>query len=198
MSVGTSGEAFLNSTNDKYTIAKSLVVGEWSGSKGVANFTNSRITTRDFNIALVEGSNGEATINGTKAALQIENALHVGSGGTGTLTLNQNSDYHVGHTYVNGNTYIGGGGTGGTGTQGGTGVLTLNDSTLRTNEVVVGHTGSGTLRLNWLDDDNYLTGLYTNQISRNANSKLSEVYINGAEIEIMQDPTQSVCQFYQR
>ncbi len=188
MVVGVSGEAVLNSTNDTYKITNNLTIGQEAGSKGVANFTNGTVEAKDFVLAVRSGSSGEATINGTKAALQIENALHVGSDGTGTLTLNQNSDYHVGHTYVNGNTYIGGGGTGGTaGTQGGTGVLTLNDSTLRTNEVVVGHTGSGTLRLNWLDDDNYLTGLYTNQISRNANSKLSEVYINGAEIEIMQD-----------
>ncbi|OOS05063.1 hypothetical protein B0189_07820, partial [Moraxella cuniculi] len=188
MVVGASNAATLNSTNDTYKITKNLTVGQESGSKGVANFTDSIIRAKDFVLAVRNGSNGEATINGTKARLQIENELHIGSGGTGTLTLNQNSEYNVGHTYVGNGIYIGGGGASGTaGTQGGTGTLTLNDSTLRTNEIMVGNTGSGTLRLNSLDPNTYLTGLYTNQISRNANSKLSEIYINGAEIGITAD-----------
>ncbi len=186
--IGVSGEAILNSTKDVYKIQKNLTVGQEANSKGVVNFANSIISANDLNIAVLEGSSGEVVINGAEARLQIENELHIGSGGTGTLTLNQNSNYHVGHTYVSGNTYIGGSGVGGSvGTQGGTGTLILNDSTLRTKEVVVGNTGKGILRLNTLNSDDFTTGLNTNQISRNPNSQLAEIYLNGGEIEVELD-----------
>ncbi len=188
VAIGTTGEATLTSVKDRYEAARNLTIGQESGSKGVANFTNSTISARDMIIGVFAGSTGEATINGADARLQINNEMVIGNGGTGALTLNQNSQYNVGHTYVTNGTYIGGGSINGAATtQGGTGVLTLNDSTLRTNEIVVGNTGSGTLRLEAKDSDNYLTGLYTNQISRNVNSKLSEIYINGAEIGILQN-----------
>lgn len=185
--IATTGNANLNSSSDTYRIQKSLIVGQMAGSKGNVNFENNNMSVKDMNLGIFDGSQADVVIKGGDSNFQIDNELIIANGGTGSLTLDKTSLHHVGNVRA-GAVYVGGGSDGGTaGTQGGTGTLNLKDSTLVTKEVIVGNTGSGTLRLEAENTDDYLTGLYTNQISRNAGSRLSEIYINGAEIGITTD-----------
>ncbi|MDO5051124.1 MAG: ESPR domain-containing protein, partial [Moraxella equi] len=185
--IATTGSANLNSSNDTYRIQKSLIVGQMAGSKGDVSFENSDMSVKDMNLGIFDGSQADVVIKGSDSNFQIDNELIIANGGTGSLTLDKTSLYHVGNVRA-GAVYVGGGSDGGTaGTQGGTGTLTLKDSTLVTKEVIVGNTGSGTLRLEAENTDDYLTGLYTNQISRNTASQQSDIYINGAEVGITAD-----------
>lgn len=185
--IATTGNANLNSSNDTYRIQKSLIVGQMADSKGNVSFENNNMSVKDMNLGIFDGSQADVVIKGSDSNFQIDNELIIANGGTGSLTLDKTSLHHVGNVRA-GAVYVGGGSDGGTaGTQGGTGTLNLKDSTLVTKEVIVGNTGSGTLRLEAENTDDYLTGLYTEQISRNAGSRLSEIYINGAEIGITAD-----------
>ncbi|WP_066803850.1 ESPR domain-containing protein [Moraxella oblonga] len=185
--IGTTGNATLNSTNDRYILQTSLAFGQEAGSKATAIFENSDIRATDMNLAVLTGSQAQVTIQGANADVQLGNEAIIGGGGSGTLTLDKTSKYNVGNIRASGVT-VGGSSEGGTtGTTGGTGTLIIKDSTLVTDEIMVGNTGKGTLRLEANDKDTYLTGLYTKQISRNANSAQSDIFINGAEIGITAD-----------
>lgn len=186
--IGTSGNATLDSANDVYRIQTSLGIGQVAGSKGVASFDNSSIRAETIVLGVLEGSQADVLIKGANSQLNVDNNLVVGSGGVGKLTLESASAYSVGHLRVGDTVYVGGGGENGTaGTTGGTGTLTIKDSTLVAKEMVVGNTGKGTLHLEAQDVDNYLTGLYVEQIGRDANSAQSDIYINGAKIGITAD-----------
>ncbi|MDO4894682.1 autotransporter outer membrane beta-barrel domain-containing protein, partial [Moraxella sp.] len=214
--IGALGKGDLTTNKSTINLASTLSVGDNTGSVGVATLSDTNLTATDliaigakgtgtltFNntatsynpasttkistskliVGQFTGGTGTMTVNGA-SPLQVTDSMIVGGGGTGTLTINKNSKYTVGHTKA-GTVYIGGSNI--NQVQGGTGTLIIKDSTLVTDEIIVGNTGKGTLRLEANDKDTYLTGLYTKQISRNANSAQSDIFINGAEIGITAD-----------
>lgn len=151
--IGTTGNTTLNSTNDRYILQTSLVFGQEAGSKATAVFENSNIRATNMHLAFLTGSQAQVTIQGENADVQLSNEAIIGVGGSGTLTLDKTSKYNIGNVRAS-RVYVGGGGEGGTtGTTGGTGTLIIKDSTLVTDEIIVGNTGKGTLHLEANDKD---------------------------------------------
>lgn len=110
--IGTSSTANLNSDNDRYTIQNSIIFGQEAGSKATALFNNSQIHAKDINLGVLTGSQADVTLTGKNTHLDLSNALMVGNGGTGSLTLDKTSEYAVGKVRAT-QVYIGGSSEGG-------------------------------------------------------------------------------------
>lgn len=141
----------------------------------------------DAIIGALPNSQGKITIDGY-TGFNVAKNLIIGAGGQGKVTFNKNSPDSSGHTRAD-KIYIGGyeDSVNNAQTTNGKGTLSLIDSDLTANEIIVGNTGSGTLNLRIDDVDNFISTLTINQISRNPNSQLSEIYLNGGEISIELD-----------
>ncbi|MFB6349042.1 autotransporter domain-containing protein [Moraxella sp. ZJ142] len=127
----------------------------------------------DFNNA-----HGKLTTNGY-VPININGTLIIGEQGHGEVILNDNSRYDVGHARAD-NVTLGADSTG-------VGTFILKDSTFVTNELVVGNKGTGVLKLQGTNSDEYLTELDVKQISRGADAKSSSIYIDGGTIGITDD-----------
>lgn len=141
----------------------------------------------DAIIGALPNSQGKINIDGY-TGFNVTKNLIIGAGGQGEVTFNKNSPESSGHTRAD-KIYLGGYEdlVNNAQTTNGKGTLSLIDSDLTANEIVVGNTGSGTLNLRIGDVDNFISTLTVNQISRNPNSQLSEIYLDGGEISIELD-----------
>lgn len=122
--------------------------------------------TSGSGILKIDGRNNFQTTN-----------LVIGQQGRGEFQVS-NTPYHRGLTRATDTTYIGGLGDNSTNA---TGSLTVEDSSFVSPKLVVGNTGSGTLRL--INDGE----IEVHSLERNPNSVRSDIYIDGGEIEVSQD-----------
>ncbi len=111
-SVGAEGSVVIGGVGATWT-SRTLDVGSW----GQGNFEindHGTASVQDFvRVGGHAGSDGEVTVNGPDAQMNVDGALTVGSSGTGRLEVSDGATAHTGRNGVSGNNvYVGGNGTG--------------------------------------------------------------------------------------